>query len=291
MEDEGGAFAQGAATGDPATHGFRVAFDNRKAEANRALTARRAGAGFLQGRTLRFKADVIGAAWAGLGTLNDYDETGLTRGVKVQIGGDVIVTRLVDVARVTNGGRLRSFSAAPLSPRMPAPTSRRGCDRSPSVTRATCRASATDSSDAPSRPSSLTRISRRRSRKGRVRQPRKARRRTKRRRNGPSLVPMSYRPVLANWFEQGPGWQQASAAERLHEFAGEIVGLTVVQRDRTIDHVFESARHLRSQLFRLLQSRPGTPLSTPIRVVPDDHAPARRKAVGGNLMPFDSDHA
>ncbi|MDB6150174.1 MAG: hypothetical protein JWQ44_1622, partial [Chthoniobacter sp.] len=58
----------------------------------------RAGAGFLQGRTLRFKADVIGAAWAGLGTLNDYDEMGLTRGVKVQIGGDVIVTRLVDVA-------------------------------------------------------------------------------------------------------------------------------------------------------------------------------------------------
>jgi hypothetical protein len=78
---------------------------------------------------LRFKADVIGAAWAGLGTLNDYDETGLTTGVKVQIGGDVIVTRLVDVARVTNGGRLRSFSAAPLSPRMPAPTSRRGCWR------------------------------------------------------------------------------------------------------------------------------------------------------------------
>ena len=80
-------------------------------------------------------------------------------------------------------------------------------------------------------------------------------------------------------------------AVRFHKFAGEIVGLTIVQRHRAIDLVLEGARNLADQFFRLLQSRAGAPLPTPLGVIPHHHAPARLQAVRGNLVTFDSDDA
>jgi hypothetical protein len=52
----------------------------------------------LQGRTWRLKAVASAAAWAGLGSLGDYDETGLTLGVKLEGQASGITTRLVDTA-------------------------------------------------------------------------------------------------------------------------------------------------------------------------------------------------
>jgi hypothetical protein len=52
----------------------------------------------LQGKTWQLKAGASAAAWAGLGSLGDYDETGLTLGVKLQGRASGVTTRLVDVA-------------------------------------------------------------------------------------------------------------------------------------------------------------------------------------------------
>lgn len=53
---------------------------------------------FLHGTTWRLKASAVADAWAGLGSLGDYDETGATFGaaVKGQAGGTL--TRLADIA-------------------------------------------------------------------------------------------------------------------------------------------------------------------------------------------------
>lgn len=51
---------------------------------------------FLKGRTLKLDAKVSTAAWAGFGSFEDFDETGLTIGIKAEVSAGGSITRLVE---------------------------------------------------------------------------------------------------------------------------------------------------------------------------------------------------
>ena len=75
--------------------------------------------------------------------------------------------------------------------------------------------------------------------------------------------------------------------ERLNNFTGEAVGLAVIKRHRALHPLLQRLRHFLSQISRLRQGRTRVRRPTPTGVVPDDHASARRKASGGNIVTLD----
>ncbi len=86
--------------------------------------------------------------------------------------------------------------------------------------------------------------------------------------------------------ETGPG-NAHSVPERFHKIARKVIGLAIVQGHRTVNLLPERLGEIPSQLTRFLQIRARSALTPAVGIIPNRHVPARREAVGRNLMSFD----